>query len=88
MLVNRVSGVDVTWRQEMQLLSHRASPTLELTLDDIGLRRHIEQLTFLEMKRKSRFECRFNGEVARANRLEAHQRDAVVAWHGGARESH
>lgn len=53
MLVNRVSNLDLTWRQEMDELSNRASPTLELTLDDIGLRRGIDQLTFLEMKRKT-----------------------------------
>ena len=51
MLVNRVSNLDLTWRQEMEELSNRASPTLELTLDDLGLRRSIEQMTFLEMKR-------------------------------------
>lgn len=51
MLVNRVSNLDLTWRQEMDELSNRASPILELTLDDLGLRRNIDQLTFLEMKR-------------------------------------
>ena len=51
MLVNRVSNLDLTWRQEMEELTNRASPTLELTLDDLGLRRNIDQLTFLEMKR-------------------------------------
>lgn len=51
MLVNRVSNLDLTWRQEMDELTNRDSPTLELTLDDLGLRRHIDQLTFLEMKR-------------------------------------
>ncbi|XP_046658047.1 E3 ubiquitin-protein ligase TRIM9-like isoform X1 [Daphnia pulicaria] len=50
MLVNRVSNLDLTWRQEMDELTNRASPTLELTLDDLGLRRNIDQLTFLEMK--------------------------------------
>ncbi|XP_059353298.1 E3 ubiquitin-protein ligase TRIM9-like isoform X2 [Daphnia carinata] len=50
MLVNRVSNLDLTWRQEMEELTNRASPTLELTLDDLGLRRNIDQLTFLEMK--------------------------------------
>jgi hypothetical protein len=53
MLVNRVSNLDLTWRQEMEELTNRASPTLELTLDDLGLRRNIDQLTFLEMKRNN-----------------------------------
>lgn len=52
MLVNRVSNLDLSWRQEIGELANRPSPTLELTLDDVLLRRSIEQLTFLEMKRK------------------------------------
>jgi len=51
MLVNRVSNLDLTWRQEIDDLANRPSPTLELSLDDLGLRRSIEQLTFREMKR-------------------------------------
>jgi len=50
MLVNRVSNLDLTWRQEIDDLSNRPSPRLELNVDDLGLRRTIEQLTFLEMK--------------------------------------
>lgn len=57
MLVNRVSHLDLTWRQEMEELSNRPSPSLELTLDDLGLRRSIEQMTFLEMKRKLTLHC-------------------------------
>ena len=53
MLVNRVTNLDLTWRQEIDDLSNRPSPRLELNVDDLGLRRSIEQLTFLEMKRKS-----------------------------------
>ena len=52
MLVNRVSNLDLTWRQEMDALTNRPSPTVELTVDDLGLRRAIDQLTFFEMKRK------------------------------------
>lgn len=51
MLVNRVSNLDLTWRQEMDELTVRAAPSLELTLDDLGVRRSVEQMTFLEMKR-------------------------------------
>lgn len=51
MLVNRVSNLDLTWRQEMDELTNRASPTLELTLDDLGLRRNIDQLTFQRAQR-------------------------------------
>ena len=51
MLVNRVSNLDLTWRQEMDELTSRPVPSLELTLDDLGLRRSIDQMTFLEMKR-------------------------------------
>ena len=53
MLVNRVTNLDLTWRQEIDDLSNRPSPRLELNVDDLGLRRSIEQLTFVEMKRKS-----------------------------------
>jgi hypothetical protein len=60
MLVNRVSNLDLTWRQEMDELTNRASPTLELTLDDLGLRRNIDQLTFLEMKRNIYWSARLD----------------------------
>jgi hypothetical protein len=59
MLVNRVSNLDLTWRQEIDDLTNRPSPTFELTLDDLGLRRSIDQLTFLEMKRKHNFGISF-----------------------------
>jgi tripartite motif-containing protein 9/67 len=63
MLVQRVSNLDSTWRrQEIEQMTSRrlaiggASSSfpisnLQLTLDDSGLRRSIDQLTFLEMKR-------------------------------------
>ena len=91
MLVNRVSGMDLTWRQEMELLSQRASPTLELTLDDLGLRRHIDQLTFLEMKRKRR-KSELQPRGTRFRRKAASERGGapkgMSAGCGGARESH
>ena len=60
MLVNRVSNLDLTWRQEIDELANRPSPSLELNLDDLGLRRGIEQLTFLEMKRNAPTYARFH----------------------------
>lgn len=52
MLINRVANVDITWHKDM-MASPRVSAQCDLTLDDKGAARAIEQLNFIQMKRES-----------------------------------
>ncbi|KAG8231007.1 hypothetical protein J437_LFUL010023 [Ladona fulva] len=51
MLINRVANVDITWHKEMTN-KPRVSHEFDLTLDDKSVLRAIEQLNFIQMKRK------------------------------------
>lgn len=51
MLINRVTNTDHSWHKEW--IAPRVSPHFDLTLDDKSVLRAIEQLNFIQMKRKS-----------------------------------
>lgn len=51
MLITRVANVDITWHKDM-VTSPRVSHEFDLTLDDKSVLRAIEQLNFIQMKRK------------------------------------
>ena len=51
MLITRVANVDITWHKEM-VTSPRISHEFDLTLEDKSVLRAIEQLNFIQMKRK------------------------------------
>lgn len=53
MLINRVANTDMTWYQEVTNAAPRVSPSVDLTLDDSPLLRAIDNLNFIQMKRKS-----------------------------------
>lgn len=50
-LINRVCNVDVKWHKEM-MVSSRIATEFKLTLDVKPVRQSLEQLTFMQMKRK------------------------------------
>lgn len=50
MLINRVSNTDLSWHKEWT--APRVSPHFDLTLDDKSVLRAIDQLNFIQMKRK------------------------------------
>lgn len=50
MLINRVATTDHTWHKEWT--APRVSPHFDLTLDDKSVLRAIDQLNFIQMKRK------------------------------------
>lgn len=52
MLINRVANTDMTWHQEVTNAAPRVSPIVDLTLDDASLLRAIDNLNFIQMKRK------------------------------------
>lgn len=54
MLIHRVANTDVTWHQEVTTAAPRVSPIVDLTLDDAPLIRAIDNLNFIQMKRKSK----------------------------------
>lgn len=56
MLINRVANTDMTWHQEVTNAAPRVSPVVDLTLDDSHVIRAIDNLNFVQMKRKSRGE--------------------------------
>lgn len=52
MLINRVANTDMTWHQEVTTAAPRVSPIVDLTLDDSHVIRAIDNLNFIQMKRK------------------------------------
>lgn len=50
MLIGRVSNTDQSWHKEWT--APRVSPHFDLTLDDKSVLRAIEQLNFIQMKRR------------------------------------
>lgn len=50
MLINRVANTDLSWHKEWT--APRVSPHFDLTLDDKSVLRAIDQLNFIQMKRK------------------------------------
>lgn len=52
MLINRVANTDMTWHQEVTNAAPRVSPIVDLTLDDASVLRAIDNLNFIQMKRK------------------------------------
>lgn len=52
MLISRVATTDHSWHKEWS--APRVSPHFDLTLDDKSVLRAIEQLNFIQMKRKYR----------------------------------
>lgn len=54
MLINRVANTDMTWHQEVTNAAPRVSPVVDLTLDDSHVIRAIDNLNFVQMKRKSK----------------------------------
>lgn len=57
MLINRVANTDLTWHKEWT--APRVSPHFDLTLDDKSVLRAIDQLNFIQMKRKQISFCRY-----------------------------
>jgi tripartite motif-containing protein 9/67 len=54
MLITRVANVDITWHKDV-VTSPRISHEFDLTLEDKSVLRAIEQLNFIQMKRKYNF---------------------------------
>lgn len=52
MLIHRVANTDMTWHQEVTNAAPRVSPIVDLTLDDSHVIRAIDNLNFIQMKRK------------------------------------
>lgn len=55
MLINRVANTDMTWHQEVTNAAPRVSPIVDLTLDDAAVVRAVDNLNFIQMKRKCIF---------------------------------
>lgn len=56
LLLSRVAAADVTWYKDV-LACSRVSPQFDLTLDENSVLRAIEQLNFIQMKRKFSLLC-------------------------------
>jgi len=54
MLITRVANADITWHKDV-VTSPRISHEFDLTLEDKSVLRAIEQLNFIQMKRKWSF---------------------------------
>ena len=52
MLISKVEENDISWNQNLQAISPRVFPNFDLTLDDKSVMKSIEQLNFIQMKRK------------------------------------
>lgn len=50
MLINRVADTDVRWHQEVTNAAPRVSPIVDLTLDDMSVKRAIDNLNFIQIK--------------------------------------
>lgn len=65
MLINRVANTDMTWHQEVTNAAPRVSPVVDLTLDDSHVIRAIDNLNFVQMKRKLKRARSLNAVVFR-----------------------
>ncbi|KAL1462944.1 hypothetical protein WDU94_014743 [Cyamophila willieti] len=54
MLIHRVASDDMTWHKDLISSAPRVSSQVDLTLDDKQVLRSIQQLNFIQMKRKSK----------------------------------
>lgn len=54
MLTNRVLNTDLTWHQDITNAAPRVSPTVDLILDESHVISAIENLNFVQLKRKLR----------------------------------
>lgn len=62
-LINRVADTDVRWHQEVTNAAPRVSPIIDLTLDDLSVKRAIDNLNFIQIKSKLvifAYLCQFN----------------------------
>lgn len=50
MLINRVADTDERWHQEVTIAAPRVSPIIDLTLDDIAVKRAIDNLNFIQVR--------------------------------------
>lgn len=50
MLINRVADTDERWHQEVTTAAPRVSPIIDLTLDDIAVKRAIDNLNFIQVR--------------------------------------
>lgn len=51
-LINRVADTDVRWHQEVTNAAPRVSPIIDLTLDDLAVKRAIDNLNFIQIRCK------------------------------------
>lgn len=61
MLINKVADTDVRWHQEVTNAAPRVSPMIDLTLDDLSVKRAIDNLNFIQItckKVKCNFDCK------------------------------
>lgn len=54
-LINRVASTDVRWHQDVTNAAPRVSPIIDLTLDDLSVKRAIDNLNFIQIKCKWSF---------------------------------
>lgn len=52
MLINRVADTGVRWHQEVTNAAPRVTPIIDLTLDDATVKRSIDNLNFIQLRRK------------------------------------
>lgn len=52
MLINRVADTGVRWHQEVTNAAPRVTPIIDLTLDDASVKRAIDQLNFIQLRRE------------------------------------
>lgn len=52
MLINRVADTGVRWHQEVTNAAPRVTPIIDLTLDDASIKRAIDNLNFIQLRRK------------------------------------
>lgn len=52
MLINRVADTGVRWHQEVTNAAPRVTPIIDLTLDDVNVKRAIDNLNFIQLRRK------------------------------------
>lgn len=49
-LINRIADTDVRWHQEVTNAAPRVSPIIDLTLDDLAVKRAIDNLNFIQIR--------------------------------------